>query len=391
MERRSSGSGFFISPSGELITNNHVIEDADRIEVQLADGSRYQADVVGRDPATDIALLRISKPDRDFPYLALGSAERLRVGEWVMAVGNPLNMDHTVTVGVVSAKGRVLGLSDSSFENFIQTDAAINFGNSGGPLVNLRGEVIGINTAINARGQNLGFAVPIDTASQILAQLRERGRVVRGYLGIMVGPIDQETAEAFKLDSRDGAFVQEVLKGHAADKAGIRHGDVVVDIEGTPIKDTRDLIDTVSAMPPGSTITLGVKRDGSYRKTTVELEERLLEGEQVEPAGDEGPADTTDERVGISVTELDARSRQFWGIGEDLQGVVITRVRAMSPAAEEDLQRGDVITEANGRAVGSVADLSAEVKRVDEGGYLRLYVNRPRAERSFFAILKLDE
>jgi serine protease Do len=391
MVRRSSGSGFFISPSGELITNNHVIEDADKIEVQLADGNRYQVDVVGRDPATDIALLKVAKPDRDFPYLALGSAQRLRVGEWVMAVGNPLNMDHTVTVGVVSAKGRVLGLSDSSFENFIQTDAAINFGNSGGPLVNLRGEVVGINTAINARGQNLGFAVPIDTASQILAQLRERGRVVRGYLGIMVGPIDQETAEAFKLDSRDGAFVQEVLKDHAADKAGIRHGDVVVDIEGKLIKDTRDLIDTVSAMPPDSKVTLGVKRDGSYRKVTVALEERVLEGEQVEPVGDQGPEDSTDERVGISVAELDARSRQFWGIGEDLQGVVITRVRSVSPAAEEDLQRGDVITEANGRAVGSVADFSAEVKRVEEGGYLRLYVSRPRVERSFFAILKLDQ
>ena len=391
MVRRSSGSGFFISPSGEVITNNHVIEDADKIEVQLADGNRYQVDVVGRDPATDIALLKVSKPDREFPYLALGSADRLRVGEWVMAVGNPLNMDHTVTVGVVSAKGRVLGLSDSSFENFIQTDAAINFGNSGGPLVNLHGEVVGINTAINARGQNLGFAVPIDIASQILAQLRERGRVVRGYLGIMVGPIDQETAEAFKLDSRDGAFVQEVLKGHAADKAGIRHGDVVVDIAGTPIKDTRELIDTVSAMPPDSKVTLGVKRDGSYRKVTVALEERVLEGEQIEPAGHEGAPDSTDERVGISVAELDARSRQFWGIGEDLQGVVITRVRAVSPAAEEDLQRGDVITEANGRAVGSVADLAAEIKRVEEGGYLRLYVSRPRVERSFFAILKLDQ
>ena len=391
MVRRSSGSGFFISPSGELITNNHVVEGADKIEVQLADETRYQVDVVGRDPATDIALLKVTKPDRQFPYLNLGSAQRLRVGEWVMAVGNPLNMDHTVTVGIVSAKGRVLGLSDSSFENFIQTDAAINFGNSGGPLVNLRGEAVGINTAINARGQNLGFAVPIDTATQILTQLRERGRVVRGYLGIMVGPIDQETAEAFKLSSRDGAFVQEVLKDHAADKAGIRHGDVVVDIDGTRIKDTRDLIDTVSAMPPGSKVTLGVQRDGSYRKVTVELEERLAEDEQGDLAGDEGAKDSTDERVGISVAELDARSRQYWGIDEDVRGVVITRVRSVSPAAEEDLQRGDVITEANGRAIGSVADLVAEVKRVEEGGYLRLYVSRPRVERSFFAILKLDQ
>jgi serine protease Do len=391
MVRQSAGSGFFISSSGEIISNNHVVEDADKIEVQLADGTRYQVDVVGRDPATDIALLKISQPDREFPYLALGNADALRVGEWVMAAGNPLNMDHTVTVGVVSAKGRVLGLSDSSFEDFIQTDAAINFGNSGGPLVNLSGEVVGINTAINARGQNLGFAVPINTATQILGQLRERGRVVRGYLGIMVANIDQDTAEAFGLASRDGAFVQEVLADHAADKAGIRHGDVVVDIDGKPVKDTRDLIDTVSAQPPGSKVTLGVIRDGDYRKLTVNLEERVREDEQVEPAQNEGGEGATTERVGISIDALDARTRQFFGIGEDVQGVVITKVSAVSPAAEEGLVRGDVITEANGREITTVDDLVGEVKRVDEGGYLRLYVYRPRADRSFFAILKLDQ
>ncbi len=391
MVRRSSGSGFFISATGELLTNNHVIEDADKIEVQLSDGTRYEVTVVGRDPATDVALLRVTEPDRDFPYLALGDAEQLRVGEWVMAAGNPLNMDHTVTVGVVSAKGRVLGLSDSSFENFIQTDAAINFGNSGGPLVNLRGEVVGINTAINARGQNLGFAVPINTAHQILTQLRERGRVVRGYLGIMVGPVDQKTAEAFGLKSRDGAFVQEVLKDHAADKGGLRAGDVVVDIDGASVVDTRDLIDTVSAMPPDTKINLGVMRDGRYQKLTVTLEERLREGEEIEPAMGEEDDDETAERVGVSVAELDSRTRQFYGLDDDLEGVVITRVRPMSPAGEERLSRGDVITEANGRAVSSIDDLITEVNRVDKEGYLRLYVHRPRADRSFFAILKLDQ
>ena len=389
--RRSSGSGFFISATGELLTNNHVIEDADKIEVQLSDGDRYQVEVIGRDPATDLALLRVAEPDRDFPYLRLGNAEQLRVGEWVMAAGNPLNMDHTVTVGVVSAKGRVLGLSDSSFEDFIQTDAAINFGNSGGPLVNLRGDVVGINTAINARGQNLGFAVPIDIANRILPQLRENGRVVRGYLGIMVGPVDQETAEAFGLDSQDGAFVQEVLKDHAADKGGVRHGDVVVDIEGKPVVDTRDLIDTVSAMPPGTKVNLGVMRNGTYEKLTVELEERVREGEEVVPASDDRSEDETSERVGINVANIDVRARQYYGLDEDLDGVVITKVKAVSPAGEENLMRGDVITEANGRAIGDVDDLVAEVNGVDEGGYLRLYVHRPRADRSFFAILKLDQ
>jgi serine protease Do len=300
-------------------------------------------------------------------------------------------MDHTVTVGVVSAKGRVLGLSDSSFEDFIQTDAAINFGNSGGPLVNLRGEVVGINTAINARGQNLGFAVPIDIANRILDQLRERGRVVRGYLGIMVAPVDQKTAEAFGLDSRDGAFVEDVLKGHAADKGGVRHGDVVVDIDGVPLEDTRSLIDAVSAKPPGTEVELGIIRDGKRRELTVVLEERIREGEEVEPVVDEKSEDQTSERVGINVSAIDGRSRQYYSLPDSMDGVVITRVNPVSPAGEENLQRGDVITEANGENISSVADLIAQVEAVEEGGYLRLYVFRPQADRSFFAILKLDQ
>ena len=211
--RRSAGSGFFISADGEIVTNYHVIEDADTIVIELVDGTQFECEVIGRDEATDLALIRVQKPDREFAYLALGDSEAVRVGEWVMAVGNPLDMDHTVTVGVVSAKGRVLGLSreGTSFENYIQTDAAINLGNSGGPLVNIRGEVIAINTAINARGQNLGFAVPVNILRQILPQLRENGMVVRGFLGITINNLDQDSAEAFGLSSRDGALVVEVV------------------------------------------------------------------------------------------------------------------------------------------------------------------------------------
>ena len=213
--RRSSGSGFFISESGEILTNHHVIEDADSIKVRLNDEAEYRAEVVGIDPATDIALLRVIDPDRTFSALPLGDSAAVRVGQWVMAAGNPLNMAHSVTVGVVSAKGRSLGLSaaSSSFENFIQTDAAINFGNSGGPLVNLKGNVIGINTAINAAGQNIGFAVPIDVARRILPQLRENGRVVRGYLGVSIGNLTKDDAEAFGLDSTDGALVEDGRRG----------------------------------------------------------------------------------------------------------------------------------------------------------------------------------
>lgn len=388
--RQSAGSGFFISPKGEILTNNHVVEDADQIQIQLNDDTQYKAEVVGRDPATDVALLRVIDPDREFPYLALGDAEALRVGEWVMAVGNPLNMDHTVTVGVVSAKGRVLGLSNRSFENFIQTDAAINFGNSGGPLVNLNGEVVAINTAINARGQNLGFAVPINIAKQILPQLRDNGRVTRGYLGITVQNVDQKKADAFGLPDRKGAFVQEVLPRHSAAKAGIEPGDVIVSLNGRTLDDTRDLIDSVSAMPPGRTVNLGVIRNGKRIELKAELDERVAEGEGETPSeAPEGEGDAT-ERVGITVSDLTSRTRQFYGVDEDVDGVAVSRVKSLSPASEEGIVRGDVITEANGVEIHSADDLIKVIDKVEDGGFLRLYIYRPRADQSFFAILQLD-
>jgi serine protease Do len=387
--RQSSGSGFFISADGELLTNNHVIEEADKIEIALDDQTRYQAKVIGRDPETDLALIKVVNPDRQFAYLPLGDAASLRVGEWVMAVGNPLNMDHTVTVGVVSAKGRVLGLSDSSFEDFIQTDAAINFGNSGGPLVNLRGEVVGINSAINARGQNLGFAIPVDIASRILAQLRT-GKVVRGYLGVMVRNIDQEMQEAFDLASRDGALIEQVVAGHAGAKAGLEPGDVVTSVNGTAIATTRELIDLVSAQPPGAKVKLEVMRKGKRSVVDVVLEERESQAETAAPEATEEVVDLLSERVGVNVAELSDRSRQMYGVGRDVEGVVITRVKNVSPAGEEGLSRGDVITQALGEPVSSVADLERLVGEVDKGGLLRLYVFRPRADRSFFAILRLD-
>ena len=392
--QRSSGSGFFITASGEILTNNHVIEDADQIRVRLADEeTEYRVEVVGTDPATDIALLRIMKPDRDFSHLNLGDSAAVRVGEWVMATGNPLNMEHTVTVGVVSAKGRSLGLSaeSQSFENFIQTDAAINFGNSGGPLVDLHGNVIGINTAINAAGQNIGFAIPIDVARRILPQLRESGRVVRGYLGVSINNLSRTEAEAFGLQSTDGALVEQVVPGHAAEKAGMLHGDIIISVDGQRISDTRELIDTISAMPPGTKIGLGVVRNGESRDITVTLEERELQESTADPS--RGPSDEGDvfERVGVTVTELGPGVRQNFRIGSEIEGVVVTRVRPLSPAGEEGVQPGYVITEANGAAVTSPSELRAATEKVEAGGYLRLYVYIPRADLYRFVILKLEE
>ncbi len=391
--RRSSGSGFFISESGEILTNHHVIEDADSIKVRLNDESEYRAEVVGIDPATDIALLRVLDPDRTFSALALGDSAAVRVGQWVMAAGNPLDMAHSVTVGVVSAKGRSLGLSaaSSSFENFIQTDAAINFGNSGGPLVNLKGNVIGINTAINAAGQNIGFAVPIDVARRILPQLRENGRVVRGYLGVSIGNLTKDDAEAFGLDSTDGALVEMVVEGHAAAKAGIRHGDVLVSVDGSGVEDTRELIDTISAKPPGTVVELGVIRDSKKITIDVTLEEREADATPDEPGDDSSSEGDVFERVGVTVTELSPMVRQNFRIEDGVEGVVVTRVRPLSPASEEQMAPGLVITEANGQPIDSPAELRGVVEDVDAGGYLRLYVYIPRADAYRFVILKLEE
>jgi serine protease Do len=391
--RRSSGSGFFITATGEIITNHHVIEDADKIRVRLVDDTEYRAEVVGMDPATDIALLRVVKPDREFDHLALGDSAAVRVGQWVMAAGNPLEMEHSVTVGVVSAKGRALGLSaeSNSFENFLQTDAAINFGNSGGPLVDLYGNVIGINTAINAAGQNIGFAIPIDVARRILPQLRERGRVVRGYLGVSINNLNPGEAEAFGLDSSDGALVESVVPGHAADKAGVRHGDVIISVDGERIEDTRELIDTISAMPPDTEVELVVMRNGKAKTLTVTLEERDDAAASADPV--EGPGDEGDvfERVGVAVTTLDPSVRQSFRIDDDIDGVVVTRVRPLSPAGEEGMTPGLVITEANGEPITSPSDLGAVIEDVDTGGYLRLYVFIPRADAYRFVILRLEE
>jgi len=386
--RDGAGSGFFISADGLALTNNHVIEGADRIQVQLAtDDRRLKATIVGRDPATDLALIKVD--GGPFVPLPLGDSDALRVGEWVMAVGNPLNMDHTVTVGVVSAKGRSLGLSEvtASFENFIQTDAAINLGNSGGPLVNLRGEVVGINTAINAAGQNMGFAVPINMAKQILPQLQSSGRVVRGYLGVFIQNVDEKTQKAFGLPSREGAFVQDVEKGGPADKAGLKAGDTIVAVNGEKISETRQLIAKVSSLPPNSKVKIEALRDGKPKTFTVALAERT--SGSVPAEGETETAASPTGKLGLELTDLTPRTRRTFELSPDVSGVVVTRVDPLSPAAEAGVRRGDIITEVNGRAVASVADFSAAVKGLKSGTYVRMYVYRPQFERGSYVIVEM--
>ncbi len=384
-KRQGAGSGFFISADGLALTNNHVVEGADTIHVQLADNTKRKAKVVGLDAATDVALIKVE--GGPFVPLPLGDSDALRVGEWVMAVGNPLRMDHTVTVGVVSAKGRALGLLERSFENYIQTDAAINVGNSGGPLVNLRGEAVGINAAINAAGQNLGFAIPINTAKAILPQLEKTGKVVRGYLGVFVKDIEEKEQEAFKLPSRDGALVQDLEKDGPADRAGIKAGDVIVSVNGTPVKLTRDLIDRVASMPPGEKVKLEVWRNGKRQTFTAVLKERPASAGEAQESG--GGSATPVGKLGLKVEALDRRVRRQLDVPDDVQGVVIADVEDLSAADEAGLRPGLVISSVNGTEIASPAELADALRSVASGAMVRLYVFDPHIGRSSFYILRM--
>ncbi|HYC58124.1 MAG TPA: Do family serine endopeptidase [Thermoanaerobaculia bacterium] len=384
-ERRqeSGGSGFIISPDGFILTNNHVIESASKVEVHFgADengngGRTLAATIVGRDPATDLALLKIDVKE-ELPYIRLGDSDRIRKGDWAVAIGNPFAFANTLTVGVISAKGRSIGISaeTSSFENFIQTDAAINFGNSGGPLLNIAGEVVGINTAIRGGGaQGIGFATPINTAKTLLPQLK-KGKVTRGYLGMNIADVTEEHREAFNLPEARGALVQAVTEGKPADKAGIRHGDVVIEVNGKPIRNNRELIDTISYLPVGSEVKITLIRDGKRQVVTARTEERPPDGE-----GDEEASSSTGEpvrdKLGLSVEELSSELRRQYSIPADVVGVVVTHVKNVSPAGEANINEGDVISEVQGQRITSVSDFRAAVDRIRSGQRVRFYVTTP--------------
>jgi serine protease Do len=384
----AGGSGFVISPDGLVVTNYHVIEGASTVKVHLGDRD-YTAEVRGTDPATDIALLKIDA-GRGLRFLELGDSDRVRVGDWVMAIGNPLNLDKTVTTGVVSAKGRSLGISDISFENFIQTDAAINFGNSGGPLVNMEGEVVGIATAINWGAENIGFAVPVNTLKEILPQLREKGKVSRGYLGISIGNLDFSTAEAFGLERPEGALVQSVEEGTPAEEAGVRHGDIIVAVDGRPVKTTRDLISYVSAKGPDATVTLDILRDGKRIEKQVKLRERPGADEAAEARPSRGESGI--DWLGLQYQNLSQGLRQMHGIPADVEGVWVTQVAPTSPLYEEGVRPGNVIAEVNGQAVDTVEEFESIIEGARSGSFLRLYVLRmQRGERAqpFFAVVRV--
>jgi len=383
----AGGSGFVISPDGLIVTNNHVIEGATSVKVHLGDRD-YTAEVKGADKSTDIALLKINA-GHPLRYLDLGDSDAIRVGDWVMVIGNPLNLDKTVTTGVVSAKGRSIGISDTSFENFIQTDAAINFGNSGGPLINLQGQVVAIATAINYGAENIGFAVPVNTLKEVLPQLREKGKVSRGYLGIGIRNLDYNQAQAWGLPNTDGALVQSVEPGTPAADAGVQHGDVILSVDGHKLKTTRDLISYVSAKGPNASVNLEILRDGKTLTKTVKLRERPGQDQQAQERKPEGRGGI--DWLGIQYQDLTGSLKQGHNVPDDVQGIIVTSVAPTSPLYDQFVRPGSIISEVNGRPVKGVADFESAIKSAKKGSYLRLYTlqfDQRGKPQPFFAVVQ---
>jgi serine protease Do len=376
--QRSLGSGFIIDTDGDILTNNHVVENADEIVVRLSDGKDFKATVVGKDPKTDIALVRIENAP-DLSPVTLGDSDKLKVGAWVMAIGNPFGLDHTVTAGIVSAKGRFIGAGN--YDDYIQTDAAINPGNSGGPLINLSGEVVGINSAIFSRtGGNIGigFAVPINIAKELLPQLKEKGKVTRGWLGVLIQKVTPEIAESLGLEEARGALVADGVKDGPAAAAGIKVGDVIVEYDGQPVHESNELPLMVARTPIGKEVAVKVLRGKESKDIQVAIAE--LKDEEVASAGAaEG------EKLGLTVQTLTPEIAQNLGV-TDVKGVVVTSVESGSVADDAGLRRGDIVLEVNRRTVEDVDDYRKALRESEKGKNVLFLVRR--GDNTIFLALK---
>jgi len=376
-KQKNLGSGFIISEDGFILTNNHVVTGADEIKVKLSDGREFRGEVKGRDEKFDLALIRIDAKG-NLPVATMGDSDKIEVGEWVMAIGNPFGLAQTVTAGIISAQGRVIG--GGPYDDYIQTDASINPGNSGGPLFDTKGEVIGINTAILAGGQGIGFAIPVNMAKSIITQLKETGKVTRGWLGVSVQPVTAELAKSFGLETERGALVAEVMKDSPAEKSGLKNGDIILDFNGHAIKEMGELPRVVAATQVGKKMVVVVQRDGRQESVPVTIEQ-LKEGEGVEDQA--LPSD----RLGLKVAELTADRAQQLRVQGD-RGVVVVEVQPDGLADRAGILEGDLVREINGVRIAKVADYGKAVSAVRKGGYLRVLLRR--GEASLFVALRLD-
>jgi serine protease Do len=392
--RRGAGSGFIIDADGSILTNHHVVDRAERIIVKLSDGRTLRARLIGSDPDTDIALIKVDGQG-GLPVAPLGDSSSLRMGEWVCAIGNPLGYEHSVTVGVVSFLGRKL--FDMSLDNYIQTDAAINFGNSGGPLINSRGEVIGINAAISSRASSIGFAVPINGASAVLPQLRTRGHVTRGYMGVGLRDVDADLERSLKLTVDHGALVQDITSGSPADRAGVRPYDVITSLDDRAIANDDDLIREIASRAPGSAARLRLLRDGHDQTVVVKLSERPARERSDKadaPAGpsERGkPADADTLPLGLTVRDIDRATADKLELPRQMRGVLITRVEAMSSSFDGGIERGTVLLEINRERVESIADYRRIARAARSGDILTLYVYAPDLDQRQLKTIRVED
>ncbi len=371
--QRSLGSGFIIDKEGYIVTNHHVIKDADSIVVKLEDGKEYDAEIIGTDSSTDLALIKIDA-ETDLPFLKLGDSDLIEVGEWVLAIGNPFGLDHTVTSGIVSAKGRFIGAGQ--YDDFLQTDASINPGNSGGPLLDMDGMVVGINTAIVAGGDGIGFAIPASMAKNIIRHLRESGAVIRGWLGVGIQDLDSELKNYYGIDR--GVLVTEVFSGQPAEEAGIKNNDIILSVNGEKVDSSRSLSRTVSGLPVGEKAVLEIFRDGKTRKIEVTIGKR-----SDDPLAESMQPQTQTSELGIYITGITPEMAERLNMRE-ARGVIVENVEAGSIGARAGIRVGDVILEANRTPVTNSADFSRIIGELGENEPIQLFIRR--AQRGFMVI-----
>ncbi len=382
--RRGLGSGFVFDENGYIITNHHVVEDATKVVVKFDNDREYAAEVIGSDAKTDVAVIHIENAE-DLTPVVLGDSDSLEVGEWVVAIGNPFGLSHSVTAGIVSAKGRQINSpGENAYDDFIQTDAAINPGNSGGPLVNLKGQVVGINTAIFSRtGGNIGigFAIPVNIARTVVPQLRETGHVTRGWLGVLIQPVDKEVAEAFDLKETTGALVAKVFEDSPADKAKIKVGDVIMRFNGKDVGKSAELPTIVANTPVGTKAPVVVLRDGDRKKLTVEIG-------KLEDAADEAKPVRAKE-LGLSVQDITPEVAKELGLDDDAAGVVVTSVANGSPAEVANIRPGDVIEQIGRSPIANVKEFRKLLAERKEGESIIALVRR--GEQAVFRVIKPGE
>ena len=374
-KERSLGSGFIIDKAGYVVTNHHVIENADEIEVILENEKVYAAKIIGRDPNIDIALIKI-KSDDDFAVVKIGDSDSLKIGQWVVAIGNPFGLENTVTAGIVSAKGRIL--EAGPYDDFIQTDASINPGNSGGPLLNMDGEVIGINTMIFAGGHGIGFAIPVNLAMDVVAQLKESGEVTRGWLGVSIQDVPNDLAEYFDIEENKGALVADVVAGDPADMAGIRPKDIIVAVNGQKVENSRELLRLVAGLNVGEKAAVKVLRDGKLKNFQVTVARR----NDARLTAKRAP-EKSDSELGIQVADLSSDNARRFAVS-DTEGVILVEVKSGSRAENAGLQTGDVIKGVNRKEVKNLDDYNRIVDDLQTGDPIAMLIKR--RNRGYFAV-----